>query len=111
MELNELAYSLENATGPETWMNIAIGRLLDDDRLHDYVSSLDAAVALCERVLPGVVWIVRGNADLVRGHKAEAYLSRFAIDRFRDVGNPESHFTPALALCLAVVRAKLAEPE
>jgi hypothetical protein len=76
-----------------------------------YTSSLDAIVSLVERKLPGCVWLVRGNADLVRSHKAEADIERLYYEdgpRFRTLASTTHHTAP-LALCLAFVKAMEAQ--
>lgn len=70
-----------------------------------YTSSIDAAVALAERVLAGCHWSVTNAAVRPRANV-------WAPQPTRPIMGPYSSApTPALALCLAVVRAKLAEAE
>jgi len=66
-----------------------------------YTESLDAAVALCERVLEGWAWNV-GTVHFGRdGFMAEVYRNSMVIFEARAP-------TPALALLLAMLRAKAA---
>lgn len=75
-----------------------------------WVRSIDAAVALAERVLPGWWWTA-GRCGLTchasvgpdRAFISEPDLSRFDAGFHADIPNPS---TPALALVAAVLRAK-----
>jgi hypothetical protein len=70
----------------------------DEDHLPNPTTSLDAALALAERVLPGWDFIVgRTNGGLTI---------------HAQVGPGEMQFgnTPALALCIAVLRATATQP-
>ena len=72
-----------------------------------YTDSLDAAIALVERVLPNPDWFWRVST-INGGAQARIY-------DMRD-DDPEKEFygsgkNPALALCLAVVRALIAQGE
>lgn len=69
----------------------------------EYTSSIDAAIALCEAKLPGTLW----NVNL---HECEIFIP--TSERFRDGEMVRKEFlgrgcSPALALCLAVVRARI----
>lgn len=68
-----------------------------------YTSSIDAAVALAERVLPGELWKVSSNFDEVADEAEPAYWARMR--------SPRLHFaaTPALALLAAVLSALIAK--
>lgn len=69
----------------------------------DCTASLDDAVALCERVLPGWHWSIRkksSNPDFFEGMVTQAAWS-YAADRFK-----ASHDSAPLALTLAVLLAK-----
>ena len=65
----------------------------------DYTTSLDAALALAERVLPGWVWNM--------GNDLPCWVHLWIDDRNYD-GNPikGDAATPALALCAAILRAQ-----
>lgn len=69
--------------------------------------SLDAALALAERVLPGWAWMVRGSHydgdEASRARVWQPYADPPAGDF--DALSP----TPALALCAAIVKAKIGE--
>lgn len=88
---------------------------LHEDDVPEFTASLDAAVALCERVLPGRgLMIGRGKT---RPSEPLWGVELYADDLvkigapYRIIARAESE-TPALALCLAIVRALLAkEPE
>lgn len=62
-------------------------------------TSLDAALALAERVLPGWVWMVESHRD----GRATAWLSEFNAygEGEQVLGN-----SPTLALCIAILKAK-----
>lgn len=69
-----------------------------------YTCSLDAAVALCERVKPGGWWMVEQDQEGAQARVGEFQKST-AYDHYGTAP------TPALALCIAVCRAKLAEAD
>ncbi len=65
-------------------------------------TDISAAVALCERFLPGRYWATEGHWSIeggARGYGAQIDAGRFPIII-------ENAATPALALCLAILRAK-----
>lgn len=64
-----------------------------------YTSSVDAALALAERVLPGC----RGDVEFGKPDDEGLYCARiYLTDRaFKDF-----HKVPAIALCIAILRAK-----
>ena len=78
-----------------------------------YTSSLDAALALAERVLPGW-WFTAGRCGLTchasvgpdRAFIPEPTLSLYDDGFHADLPNPS---TPALALCAAILAAKEAK--
>lgn len=71
-------------------------------QMPDPLASLDAAVALVERVLPGC------TIDLTIGALSDAQV----IDADAAThGNAEDAPAPAIALCLACVRALIAKGE
>ncbi len=59
-KLRELLARVEVATGPDVRLDRAINAMFPDGELGSpyYTASIDAAVALCKRVLPGWVWRV-----------------------------------------------------
>lgn len=65
----------------------------------DYASSLDAAVSLCKRVLPGWAWSAR---DWLDGDKPMAQV-------FGPFVYSANAATPSLALCAAIIRAYIEE--
>lgn len=80
------------------------------DKSHDapaYTTSVDAALALVERVLPGREWIVEGGG----GGSSTAVL----LAPFEDEGSGEAHTgrlkTPALALLAALLKALITKGE
>jgi hypothetical protein len=70
--------------------------------MHRFTSSLDAALALAERVLPDCDWAVTGG----KGLACEATIWP-QTDRNREVGGKAS--SPPLAILLATLKAKAAE--
>ena len=71
-----------------------------DPPLLYYTASLDAAIALCERVLPGWSWTVdSGYAANHQKSHAEAWTGD-------DEGSGDAA-TPALALCAAIIKARM----
>lgn len=70
-----------------------------------FTSSIDAAVALCERVLPGwTAWEIRSRAGKSIFH---AEVSRL-VNGEEDIEAANSA-SPALALLAAILRAKITE--
>lgn len=121
-KLDELIEKLEKAEGPNYRLEIDIfklfnpeyaeyvegrgglvhvndgedQRVLSNVRAPNYTASLDAAVALAERVLPGWRWAVTSRGT--------------AWCNTADLPTPSIHLradaaTPALALCLATLKA------
>ena len=82
-----------------TWSRT--GRLDDAFTRDTVTTSLDAALALAERVLPGL-----GAWDIGHAYNAEPpYQARLVVVR---QGDPETFAraaTPALALCIAILKA------
>jgi hypothetical protein len=119
--LTDLAKRLEEATGADRELDAAVMRACGlkvypydepsgttwGDAAKVITSSLDAAVALVERVLPnGGNWHLskRGYDDGVhQGGRAGAYLMSSPVTSFHDIKAFAA--TPAIALCLAIVRA------
>lgn len=65
----------------------------------EYTASIDAAVALTERVLPDVGWSVATNR-IDRRRVARLWTGEI------DDGKAHAGASPAIALCLAILRAK-----
>lgn len=69
---------------------------------HDFTASLDAALALCSRVLPG--W----ELELTSEHRDDAVIWRVMLgDPLRGMDGESS--TPALALLAAMLKALIAQ--
>lgn len=117
--MRDLIERLEKASGPDRELDWRIAEKFDiperwptsalwppfmpkskyDKSIPSFTASIDAAVALVERVLPGWNWWLGG-------------IGRAAVDR----KDPHSRFeainaSPAIALCLALLRAKEARAE
>lgn len=74
--------------------------------VENYTTSLDAALALAERVLPGWRWQISALEDGAIGSVAKwggGHLIEFVSSQ-RD-GDDVRLFPPALALCIAILRA------
>lgn len=117
MALPELEKRLEEATGPDRDLDGALASIIaphqveSDDgdwwwgpyneqpvRVPEFTSSIDAAVALAERVLPWWCWSVSLNDE-------GQYLCEIAPKGCPGGGPDCEKQSPALALCLAIVRA------
>ncbi|WP_303702847.1 hypothetical protein [Brevundimonas naejangsanensis] len=90
---------LETDTGEEVADDLGIG---------NYTTSLDAALALAERVLPVFGWEI--HYDEVSGGIFAWVGERMAIYGL-ERGHRGYANTPALALCIAILRAKQGEGE
>ncbi|TPJ70498.1 MULTISPECIES: hypothetical protein [unclassified Mesorhizobium] len=112
--LTELIGRLEKLTGPDAHLDIeiweAIGgwpsreyRSVDYPRLYGtpLTGSIDAAVALVERLLPGWNWLVHTSG----GGAFEACL--YSPDHNEHSGREIEKMgpTPAIALCIALLKA------
>lgn len=78
----------------------------------DFTSDLGAAVRLCRDVLPGWFWRCGSTSLFPNGW---AHVSRFHADhcdRKDEAASADGKAaTPAIALCIAIMKAKLANPE
>lgn len=135
MDMTTLERRLEEATGPSRELDWAIADAtgyfdafervgydrhnFDDDDLPRYTSSLDAAVALVKRVLPGWCWrvatcSVSDDAWLFPDFNHPVHGEGFT-KRWPDCRDPVEYFgtdidqrppgNPALALCKSLVIA------
>ena len=81
------------------------------DGIPEWTSGLDAALALCERVLPGWSWAVFSRSydrGLYLGGPAAAVTRPVSSVLFENMTRAK---TPALALCAVILSAKIAEQE
>lgn len=120
--IESLIERLEKATGPDRELDSDICRACgfklypfdrpSNDTLAEaprYTASLDAAVSLCERVLPGRDWTVRTR-------RAHPYQGNYQFEAVvwgpsgSHVGAQAGYHNSgtALALCLATLRARAA---
>lgn len=69
-------------------------------------TSLDAALALAERVLPDLFWDLSCHAIISgeRQHHAEVFPDTAVVEKAGFYGHAP---TPALALCIAILKARL----
>lgn len=138
-KLEELIAALEKAEGFDRELDLQIGLLVDGWKLgylskdfvwseglgtsfvkdHEgninsahpggmypsYTESLDEAVALVNRVLPATTMNVRIASD------GSAHVQIFSHPEHRGLDPRGQHVTPAIALCIAVLRAKLGQEE
>lgn len=72
-----------------------------------FTASLDAAMALCERVLPG--WRRQINEDAPGKWYAGLLMPGFKRARLAGYGSERNMKTPALALISAMLKAKIAQ--
>jgi hypothetical protein len=102
-KLRKLLVRVESATAPDPRLDHAIKRMFPDGELGApyYTDSIDAAVALCERVLQPQ-WI---RTDIWRGQDASVGL--LPNESPGDVTGARAPTLP-LALCAAILRAKIA---
>ena len=77
----------------------------------DYTASLDAAIALVEKVLPDHGWFLRRDDTDANGRRAAPIYNAALLypDALRVIAASGQRPTPALALCLALLKAKLSE--
>jgi hypothetical protein len=113
MNLSELIARVEKATGPDIRLDFLIHDGLYGDRTGGVVprvtESLDAVVALVKRELPGCSWNAwnrgRDTNDRDTGPGATLWHGTFPSDW--SGGDVHNASTPALALLLAFLRAKV----
>ncbi len=136
-KLEELIAELEKAAGPNYELDRLItevsgypniyrhedGHIPSNSTFPNFTASIDAAVALVNRVLPGWCWYA-GNcpADFL-DDKSKPFSAELMGPVTYGVVDPEVGeepiydtacawaVTPALALCIAALRAKLAQEE
>jgi hypothetical protein len=80
------------------------------DKLPLYTASLDAALALCERVLPGESWGLQNND---RGQRLEPHHKFWAAIGLYEPGGKYqgSGATPAIALLAALLKALISQEQ
>lgn len=103
-DLPSLLARIESATGPDREIDAYLADWLDQQYIGAdapcYTASIDAGIALCERVLPGWSWAVdSGYAANHQKSHAEAWTGD-------DEGSGDAA-TPALALCAAIIKARM----
>lgn len=111
-KLRELLARVESAAEPLIELDREIGGILEAALVNiveppRYTSSIDAAVALCERVLPGWKWAVRNCSG---GPTASVHHGSETPNVWNKTKAARSS-TPALAFCAAILRAKIAQLE
>lgn len=116
--MRDLIERLEKADGPDRELDAKLARHLAGDpvdhwfrlfgdwftdrTIPSYTSSIDAAVALVERVLPGAEWEVT-NTGRRPGATVISYERRVREGAYAS--------TPAIAICIALLRAKEARAD
>lgn len=98
MTLSEIIERLEKATGPNYAIELAIKTAFEPDRvgIPSYTASVDAAIALANRVLP--------RRSVMMGWRQTSETRPWA--RVGLWPDPDATgATPAIALCLASLRA------
>lgn len=109
-KLRELLGRVESADGPNFQLEKDINELVDVGyqlRLPNYTSSIDAAVALCERVLPEWSIPCIGQDDTKHWW---AELREGHVTSYGKVAHGPADLkakNPAIALCAAILRAKV----
>lgn len=106
--LTDIIERLESATGPNFKLDCDIRRMFDPEHAEhftippNFTASLDAAIALCERVFPAANWQLcsSGGCTLIYGNTPDGH-------DILEAGTQTAP-TPALALCLAICRAMAA---
>ena len=123
-ELERLLKRVEGATGPDR----EIDWLLTFDGAEapmEYTASIDAALGLVERCLPGWFWLVRAPEDDCRvpgkffanlqspDYRAEAYEAggSFRVNHLAGSEGFAYAETPPLAILAALLRALIAQSE
>ena len=106
--LKELERALREAKGPSYALecSIAIAFGEPEQKPLPYTSNLDAAMALCERVFDSMAIDIEVAKRIVCG-KTHGRAEICGLNCGE--GGKITAATPALALCLAIVRAKIAE--
>lgn len=111
MSLQDLINELEQATGPSFVLDGRIQHVLvpgrDDMMPPNYSASVDASLRLCTNTLPGWTIASIGQDDRKGWHAELREGYRTAYSTVALSGAP----TAALALCLAITKAKLAQEE
>lgn len=98
---SDLITRLSKLEGPDREVDVEIHRLLFPKDsvfghiLPTYTASVDAAIALAERVLTGWRWRV-----------GDSYANVWIDAKLDDMDFVGSHPVPAIALCIAILRAK-----
>jgi hypothetical protein len=110
MTLPELIKALEAAEGPSLRLDYEIDLALGIGEINTapYTRSVDATIALCERVLPG--W--RLCFEAVNGKADDLYIlgPDYRDDQpWLNSSKPIAGKPIALAICLAVLQAKLSQ--
>lgn len=79
------------------------GTLIYGERYPRYTASIDAAVQLCERVLPDYLWGITQGTDGDVEFQGNIWPNTQPFDASKD--HFGYHSKPALALCIAILRA------
>ncbi|NTG48630.1 hypothetical protein G6M04_14650 [Agrobacterium rhizogenes] len=140
-KLEELITALEMATGPNYALEVEIfkylhpeyadyvqgrgglvhtndgcdQRVLSDVRPGNYTSSIDAAIALTERLLPGWSWTTSDrNRRIIAPKREDGPWGAVNSPAWWDEDESDEYFeafasTPAIALVLSTLRAKLSQ--
>jgi hypothetical protein len=107
-KLRDLLSRVEAASGPDVRLDRAINKMFPDGELGSpyYTSSIDAAVALAERALPGfsILMAVNPGKAMANIHSAPLGVNGKWFPAGRNKTLP-------LAICSATIRAKIAELE
>jgi hypothetical protein len=101
-ELNEAVALATGSTIKDGWSETYANGVWGGS-VKDYTTSLDAALALADRVLPGCGWSVHMD------DRVGWYLADIGKDHFLFGGEPSRSIgrTPALALTAAILKARV----
>ena len=119
--LRALLERVKSATGPDTRLDLAVHMALhpsdfpdrwswDDDRPLRITASLDAALALVERVMPGCFWDLERDYIYDAGHLAPRSVARVRVAMTARL-HVQVGATPALALLAAMLEAQIMEAD
>jgi hypothetical protein len=131
--LTELLARVEGATGADRELDADIMIALDPERLNwaeyqaslpcgapsdtiakerrwrafQYTASIDAALALCERVLPGCTW----ELSLGRDEDGLYYIANIQSDDYQSYGNGCLRSTSSLTTVAALLKALISQEQ
>lgn len=108
--LEDLLARVEKATGPDDQIDCVIYRTFNDlGNRPSYTSSIDAAVTLVERVIPGAALRIEGTySTSLADHKKLTWRCQITEAIMPDELD-DSYPTAPIAILAAMLKAKIAE--